>query len=179
MPTTGVNDEPLQDRRIFAYDGTNYRVVKCDTDGNLVIALKAEEDVQANAYGWINAAWQKDPLRLGYSGQLQDVYSNTNLSAGNNLHNFDTVPSGEIWVITALWFMYIGTSPTYAQFYFALASGTHWPLRQPSPTSSQVYSKEGQWVLVEDDIITVSVSGATAGDDLYGGYMGYRVDIDQ
>jgi hypothetical protein len=46
MPLVGVNNEPLLERAIFGFDGTSYRVVKIDGDGNLVAALKASQEIE-------------------------------------------------------------------------------------------------------------------------------------
>ncbi len=46
MALVGVNNEPLLERAVFGFDGTNYRVVKVDTDGNLVAALKASQTIE-------------------------------------------------------------------------------------------------------------------------------------
>ncbi len=50
--------------------------------------------VQARNYGWISANWQKDPLRIGYSGQVVQNASNTNLPAGTSNLNLAAVPAG-------------------------------------------------------------------------------------
>lgn len=46
MPKVSVNNDPLLERLVFAYDGTSYRVVTCDTDGNVVAALKTGQSVE-------------------------------------------------------------------------------------------------------------------------------------
>jgi hypothetical protein len=46
MAKASVDNDPLHERLIFAYDGTDYRVVKCDTDGNVVAAIKASQSIE-------------------------------------------------------------------------------------------------------------------------------------
>jgi len=45
MPHVGTDGSPLLERLMFAFDGTLYRPVKCDTNGNLVAAVLAGQTI--------------------------------------------------------------------------------------------------------------------------------------
>lgn len=177
MPKAGVNQDPLTERVVFGFDGANYRVVKVDTDGNLVIALKTIEDVQANSYGWQGADWRKDPLRLGYSDTLKVSWSDTNLAAGTNTVVSAAVPADTLWVGTSFALQVI--SATVTSFSYALTmGGTTMVLQQRrSPVTSIYYGITGEFVLKAGDMFAALVYGATAGDNLYARVTGYSIDI--
>jgi len=39
MPQVGINQEPLRESLIFAFDGADYRVITCDTNGQILAAI--------------------------------------------------------------------------------------------------------------------------------------------
>lgn len=131
------------------------------------------------SHGWVNGAWQKNPILFGYSADKEIAVSNTSLAAGANDLDAPTVPAGEIWVITHVASSYVGTAPTHMEVKIIHASGASMIFRQLAPVSSSVHDRQGWFVLEEGDILRCSVAGATLNDDLYLWATGFRVDIDQ
>lgn len=179
MPQVGVSNEPLYERLIFGYDGTDYRVIKVDSSGQIVLATLAGETIGAQSYGWISSAWQKDPLRIGLSGVIRRSANNTNLSAGANNVDDTAVPAGEYWVIDNFSLLYIGTVPTLILWAIVSSAAQYVLSEVQSPTASHWYGLQGRWVLGPGDQLRARVIGATLGDDLYLNAVGFRVDIDQ
>lgn len=201
MPLVGVNNEPLLERAIFGFDGTSYRVVKVDTDGNLVAAVKAsqaievtqdtaadlkatvtiptDQDIEARGYGWLGSAWQKAPIPFGYSGVKNESWEDTNLASGNSNVDSSAVPAGEIWVILQYAYHFVGTVPTRIYIQFGPTSDLLTVFQQESVTSVLWESVDGMFILEEGDILRLRIIGATSGDDLTGRAHGYRIDIDQ
>lgn len=161
--------------------------VNVDTDGDLQIDVKGAlpagtaliGDVGARNLGWVSAAWQKDPLRFGYSAHIYRAWSNLNLPAGNSTQADTAVPAGEIWVITNIAMRYEGTAPTFMTMQINDGVTTYHLFRQLAPTTLAVYDRQGWWVLAPGHNLEIRVIGATLNDDLYGYATGFRVDIDQ
>jgi hypothetical protein len=201
MPLVGVNNEPLQERAIFAYDGSNYRVVKCDGDGNIVAAidtgqtievtqdtaadLKCTASVGTGSFidalnkGYVSAAWQKDPIRFGYSDALKYTISNSNLAAGASTTDGSLVPTGEFWVITNLSMNTISVTITRVDCRLVIDGTTLTIFNIVPPTTNVLNDRQGWWVLGPGDKASVRVYTATAGDDVYLYATGFKVDIDQ
>jgi hypothetical protein len=165
---------------MFGYDGADYRVVKVDASGNLVAVILADQNVQARGYGWINAAWQKQPMPIGFSAVLSKDTYNPNLVAGQNFLVLPTVPAGEVWVYTNIIFYYIGTVAT-VQLVAQNVDGVNNPylFGVGPPVSAQIYDRQGQWFLGPGSYIRLIVNNATAGDDAEIGATGFAFDIDQ
>lgn len=179
MPQVGVNNEPLLERAVFGFDGSDYRVVKLDTDGNIVVALKAEEDVQANGYGWISSAWQKNPIAFGYSADQTENVGSTSHAGGTQVLNGSQVPSGEIWVIQVASIRDNTNAPSAVQVQ-ANVNGTGVVIKHElTVVAGQWIVWEGQIVLSEGDKMVGVLFGTTSNDDIDFSYHGVVVDIDQ
>lgn len=135
--------------------------------------------VQARNYGLVSGAFQKDPIRFGYSGVVARFWSNTNLAAGTNDVDDSAVPAGEIWIITSFAFNYIGTSPAQCRRTLVIGGTVYRIDTVQTPTSNVIYGLQSWWVLEPGNYLRVSTTGATATDDLYCYATGFQVDIDQ
>jgi hypothetical protein len=180
MAKVGVNNEALLERAIFAYDGTNYRVVKCDTSGNLVAAVLTNQNVQARGYGWINSGWYKNPIIDGISSVFAEQKFNPSLAPGTNLLCSSAVPAGKLLIVTNVSFYYIGTVGTVLVNCYLNHNSVQVPiLGVASPVSAQLYSIQGKWVLDEADTIDLYCFNATLNDDMLLGVVGYYIDVNQ
>lgn len=172
--------------------GDDLVAVTVDADGHLqldtltlpVVILGAGSaeigSVQARNYGWVSGAFQKDPLRIGYSGNVRQVWANANLSAGTNNVDSNAVPSGDLWHILSLAFQYLGTSPTQVNFQQRDPAVASYNLKSvASPVSGLWYPLGTPILLAPTELLRIQVLGATAGDDLNAAAVGYRIDIDQ
>ncbi len=166
---TGDRAALLVAGQMFYFDGTNYRRVQGEATGGVPYS---------GPHGWISGAWQKNPLQFGFSGPLSYSESIIGMSAGTNVMFFPVVPAGEIWVITHVSWMFLGTPPSSGQFQLARVIDDTVIFRQETPVSSRTYDRQGFWVIVEDDKAQLYLEGVTAGDDSYAWLSGYRVDID-
>ncbi len=162
--------------------------VNVDADGDLQVDILAAlpagtnllGDVQARNKGWVSAAWQKDPLRIGYSGVIRGFFSNTALAAGTNNIDGTAVPAGEIWRLDNISVSYIGTVTNVRLYAILLSSAVEYLLyEQQPPVSIQEYDRQGNWILEPGEKIRLKVVGATLNDDAFLQYVGMRIDIDQ
>lgn len=132
-------------------------------------------------YGWINSAWQKDPLRLGYSGNKSQSIQDLSASAGTNGLFSDFVPYYELWDVQCI-FIYNWTSACTGLFLSAYTGGGTYNIRLAhilNPAQGYTLVWTGSLLLDENCFIYLVATGCTAGDDLYGGFTAVRIDIDQ
>ena len=199
MPLIGVNEEALYERAIFAYDGTDYRVVKCDTDGNLVAAVKADQEievvqdtaadlkatvdisadqnVQARGYGWDGSNWRKNPIPLGFTDIVEETLLDEDLDAGTNNLDGTAVPAGEIWRILIVNYRTVSASVSSAVARaFGLATAIIIEQQIP-PTSGSWYPVQCETLLQEGDYMSLLVLNATSGDKAYMRYAGHKIKI--
>lgn len=166
-------------------DGANHAQVDVlsqpiliDGSGHAQVDVLTSPAIQANSHGYISGAWKKNPIQFGYSDTIQRTMSHTNLSAGSGTLADSAVPAGEIWVITTISFTYIGTVTGVRLRPDIVAGGVGCPLlEQEIAMSGKFYGFQGWWVLEEDDYLQLSISNATAGDDVYYFAIGFKVDI--
>lgn len=110
MPKVGVNNEPLFERLMFAYDGSNYRVIKCDGSGNLVAAVLADQNVQARGYGYYAADWRKAPVPFGPSDTWQEKIAHTVSGTSTQTVHGAAVVEGVLRVVTGITVNYPGAA---------------------------------------------------------------------
>lgn len=113
---------------------------------------------------------------MGFGGIVEEALSDTSLDAGTNTLGGTTVPSGEIHVITQVVAQYIGTVPTQTFIFAVGLAGDIVVLDQASPTSGIYYPATVNVILQSGDEMRCRVNGATAGDDLFFRYAGYKFD---
>lgn len=157
-----------------------------DTDGSIIVstivtALPAGTNeigmIQAREYGWQNAAWRKNPLSFGWSGQVLQAKVITAV-AGTNTNDSDTVPANTIWIITNLLMRYTGTITNVAMFCNIFDGTASFGIYSQQPIVSAIdYDRQGQWYLKAGDRLRMSVINATAGDNIRLYAVGYYVSI--
>jgi len=174
---------------LCGHDGTNWLKVKTDANGYLYVvgtgttgAMEVTQDTPGDllvgSHQYDGSAWRKSNLLWGYNDTIGQALSNTNLSVGTNLLDSTAVPEGEVWVVNLVAIMYVGTSPTNIQVAVDTYGVGIACLFQLLPTSARWYMISGNFVIDEGQKITGRVDGATAGDDLYFRYIGYKMKID-
>ena len=132
------------------------------------------------SFGWVNGAWQKNPLMFGYSGTAKNEVNDTALAAGNNNLDGAAVPAGEIWVITNVAFRYNGTVTGVTLTANAQMDGTAYQIFGQNPPVSNVwYDRQTYVVLNEGDYIWLSITGATLNDDAHLRMFGFKVEVAQ
>lgn len=85
-----------------------------DANGQIIVSsatLAANSEIGIK--GYIGGAWQKQPLLLGYSDTLRQVFASATLPAGNSDQTVFTVSSNEVWTITNLFVQCNSTTITY------------------------------------------------------------------
>lgn len=128
-------------------------------------------------WAWDGTRWRKQPLQFGFSELAGENLSNTNLAAGLNNLNGAAVAAGELLIVRQVALMYVGTPPTLAGVYVAGAPGTPYVAIKYNITSARWYVASCFLVLEAGDFVTCLVDGATATDDLYFRYSGYKMSI--
>ena len=134
----------------------------------------------AQNHGWIGGAWHKDPLRFGYSDTVNRAFSDTNLAGGSSVFADNDVPAGEIWIITNITVIYVGTIAGVGMRPRIYDGSASYDLWESNPTASnRAEGRSGWWILIPGHSLRVFVTGATAGDDAYCYATGFRMDSDQ
>lgn len=139
--------------------------------------LTPEGAVKQAMLGWDGGAWHKLPMVWGYSGIAEESLADTNLPGGTNNINGTAVPAGEIWVITHANVRYIGTNPTLLRIKVVGLATLIDIAEDKSPVSDKYLFWDGKIYLQEGDYVRFTAYGATATDDLYGHYAGYKMKI--
>lgn len=174
----GNNNEPLCGTAGFVYTGSLWVPQSSDADGVTKVTSISGLAQQAQNEGYYSDAWQKDPIRLGYSDTVDEAKSDTNLGAGTNNLDSTPVPSGEIWIITNVIIRIASTTITRLIPSFE-KSGESYPLDDIITPTANIWLPYSLYtILNEEDLIRVSCYNASAGDDMYLSYMGFKIDLD-
>jgi len=135
--------------------------------------------VDAQNHGWIGAAWQKNPLLLGYSGDTSEVVTNTNADAGLNTLSGAAVPAGEIWVVEAIGVRNVNKASSRSWIYVTTNGNNTYLSDQVAAAAGQFTVWAGAITLSEGDKVQALIYGCDAGDDIKMHYHARRIDIDQ
>ncbi len=110
-----------------------------------------------------------------YSGYAESEVNNS-LDAGTNHLNLDALPTGFLRKITCFNFRYTGTTAGVSMF-FRITNGsvTATPVRLNVPTSGEVYTYFGSFVLSPGYYGQLRVEGATAADQASVNAFGYNI----
>jgi hypothetical protein len=141
--------------------------------------LRTQEYNMAQNHGWIGGAWQKDPLADGYSGKKNQIVSNTNAAAGDNVLTSDTVPAGEIWNLQSIRAYNANNAPSAIVLYMSDGSADYYLNFTLSIGANVSLIWTGKFTMAPGEVLKAYFGGCTAGDDIHLIYSAVRVDIDQ
>ncbi len=157
--------------------------VRVDDDGVVSVAPVAGTNeigkIQARDYGWIGAAWQKNPLLLGYSGDKSQQVFNASATAGTNVLTSSAVPAGEIWIVEAVSARNLNTAPSKLILRATINSVIVALEDRQVIVAGEYATWSGAITLSQNDVITASIVGCTLNDDIYLQFSARRIDIDQ
>ncbi len=127
--------------------------------------------------GYVNGAWQKQPMGLGYSASVSKQIIQAVVGAGFEHIDGDAVPVGEIWIIEAVGGLYIGTVPTW--FILSMWNGSvYFNLKEEMPpVSTRWITVQSPLTLKAGDSMRAIWTGGTAADSAYLQYWGRKVFI--
>lgn len=131
------------------------------------------------SHGWLDGAWQRNPLQLGYS----DIGGNTVTLAAPSTAGFSitdsVVPAGEIWLLQ---FGSVMNSVRASQMQFQPSVGGAYCVVVEGTTSGAWLNLPwtGQLIMQAGDAASGYFrTGHQAGDTCYLQYSYVRIDIDQ
>jgi hypothetical protein len=129
-------------------------------------------------HGLIDNEWQKSPLPFGASDTVgRDV--NTSSAPSANYTVSDTpVPAGEVWVITNLSTIILGTAPAILRAWVVLNGVDTVIFGLTPPVVSTYYDRQGWWVMFPGDYLKIEQIAGTIGNAffLYGTGFLYETD---
>ncbi len=161
--------------------------VNVDLDGDLQVDILAAlpagtnliGDVQARNKGWVSGAWQKDPLRVGYSGIQAEQVSNLSAAAGTNTLLSSVVPAGEIWNVQEITALDINTNPTAIYLGLQIGGVDYYLLYLATPGAAIPVNWSGSIIVAPGSYVKAAITGCTLNDDIYLRYSAVRIDTDQ
>jgi hypothetical protein len=174
MPQVGENNEALASTAGYVYTGSLWVPLKADASGQLAVGMIADQNVQARAHGYFNAAWQKQPLQFGFGAALGQSVVSTDLAAGTNTFNLAAVDANTVFVVTNVAMFYSGTvTNVYIESKLVISSTAYSIWLQKAPVSASWYDRQGWWILNAGDNLRFVVDGATLHDDFTGWITGF------
>lgn len=117
--------------------------------------------------GWYNGAWHRAPIPFGVYAVWYESVGNSNLSAGVNTLVTAGLAANYIYVLNTVTIYYSGTTAgVVMNVYINRSAVPFYIIEQRNITSGVMYS----WIniylpLINPDVVTLYIYGATAGDD--------------
>lgn len=109
-----------------------------------------------------------------YNAQYIQRVTGTGDGGNVNLDG-DTVPAGQIWVVTSILAL-DATSALSSLEFGILAGGVHFQLRRKvSPAAGEEVDWQGQIAMIEDDFLRATCFGTTVADSLALNLLGYKI----
>lgn len=154
-------------------------VVPLQVDANGVISVAAAKgDLNNQNHGYIGGAWQKNPIPFGMSSSLLHTWALVTPAAGTITAASDVVPAGELWVVTFITGGMLSASVN--NFIFRASDGVNtFDLYSTlAPASGVAVYLNRNLYLAEAGVLQVITLNTTIGDTIWGGMMGYKIDVD-
>lgn len=187
---------------IHAFDSNGFpRTLLVDADDNLLISIDDQTgdidvniaaqdndveivqqnpaDMRVGDHGYIAAAWQKQPLQLGFSDTISGQVYDVDAPAGTNSLNSTTVPAGEIWVINVISIVDLDNAPSLMQIGVTVGGISPYLITVTTPVAGLWEVWKGSVVLAEGDRIFSNLFAVTLNDSIALRYAGIRIDVDQ
>lgn len=103
---------------------------------------------------------------LVYNGQVLQYKTATAITGTNTLDS-DTVPSGQLWILSNLVMRYTGTVAGVSMYCNLYNGSIAYVFYSVNPVVTIVdYDRQGQWVLQAGDRVRMTVANGTAGDNI-------------
>jgi len=152
-----------------------------ETASGILVPLLLESDgsLPAISKGWIGAAWQKNPLLLGYSGDKSELKQIADASAGTNTLSSGTVPAGETWVVEAISARDLDNAITSMLRNINVNGVVVTLVEQITVAAAARVFWSGAVTLSYGDYVRAAFYGCTLNDNLEMAYHARRIDIDQ
>lgn len=149
------------------------------SDIDVPVSIDAQtQDLNVLSHGYVNGAWQNNPMLFGYSDIHREYVTYTTPSGMTYNMDMAEVPVGEIWVITsigmmtddgAIWGMYMSTRSD---------SNTYYVDQVRTPAANTMLSYTG-WLILEPGLrIRGIFVNAASGKKLEMWVHGFKIDID-
>ncbi len=151
-----------------------------ETASGLMVPVLLESDgtLPITGHGYIGAAWQKNPLLLGYSGDKSEEPYTLSATAGDNTLTGGGVPGGEIWIVEAISALDLTNNPSRV-ILFVSVNGVNVVLTDISTVvAGQFIVWSGAITLSQGDTVKATIYGCTLNDDIFMQYHARRIDID-
>lgn len=129
--------------------------------------------------GWIKARWQKQPLLIGYSGQIVGTANMVAAAPDPDLLSSGAVPANEIWVIQNISAYH--NDPVARIIQLVLVSGGVQYIidMKTTLTANNTMTYQGALIMDEGDTLLAKFYSVVAPTNLRITWIGMRVDIDQ
>jgi len=113
---------------------------------------------------------------FSFESIVEQALQNLDLAAGTNALTGTAVPAGKVWMITHAAADYVGTAPTDLRIVVTGLATSLYLKFEVDPVPGRWYMWSGNVYLQAGDAMSCTVTGATAGDDLYFRYAGVQMD---
>lgn len=164
MTQIGNNNEVLKENANFVWNGTLWLPQRSQSDGSIYVNIVGGDSIGAQLYGYVNSAWQKQPILPGYSDSIIDYQTGAAVGAGTVQISGYTVPTNNILKISAFSY-YIGSATVNMVDYFITRSPGNYVLYRKITPGLNTYTSERTDVTMKTgDQITVNFYNATIGD---------------
>lgn len=174
----GNNNEVLKENANFVWTGSLWVPMSANASGQLNVVLPTVEAVESRVHGYINSAWQNNPIIWGISDTLNERVDDSSTPAGTHQIYTTTVPEGEIHRFTYISYYLASTTINNIVLIF-WTNGTSLPFYSTTTLLNGIWvSQVADISLKEDDKISLYCQNCTAGDAMSLVVLGYKMDID-
>ncbi len=173
--------------RIFGSDPT--APVRTNAAGELIARMMGASGNMADfdtlgallvrQMGWDGSAYRRQPLIWGYSGTFRSNVVGTAATAGTYDLDGGLVPPNNVAVVTSLWSWQTSGIQRVGALMVVLGGLLH-VLKKETPTAiTYPITKEGQWILRDNDSVKARFYGTAVGEAFEMGCSGYLLSLAQ
>lgn len=133
---------------------------------------------RGHSFGFIDSAWHKNPMMLGYSDRIGENIIITNAGENPTVANSPFVPIGEIWVIQSFLAKHDDGANRNVILYMRNPMSGVFAGQDPALIPNKSLNSATPFILRENDNLRAQGWGMAVGSKLTISYWGIRIDID-
>lgn len=123
--------------------------------------------------------WRPQNQLLAYRDVVRQSWITTTATLGTNTHDFASVPTGEVWIISTIT-AYNNTTAASTLLMIIISSATEYVISRTAFEAITRYSsRQGQFVLKPGENIRVTFGGCVLNDTLIAFVIGHSFKINE
>ncbi len=135
--------------------------------------------LSVGSHGWFDGAWRRNPISLGYSGRVRELFVGTSTGAGSTDALSTPVPAGEIHIVNFCSGYHSEASLRDITYYLNDGVSSYPFAFFSEAIQWEIKLSDTMFILEAGDFLKLRCWSLADTKTFTGSYWGYRIDLDK